>query len=87
MKKWFNDEFDILLFASRDIEEISIPSNIKIISSYAFEFCRYLTNVEIPTDSNLQIIKSNAFYISTICEGALAYCEYLTRVEIASSMN
>ena len=46
-----------------------------------------MTNVEIPTDSNLQIIKSNAFYISTICEGALAYCEYLTRVEIASSMN
>ena len=32
-----NDEFDVILFAARDIEEISIPSNIKIISSYAFE--------------------------------------------------
>ena len=35
-----NDEFDILLFACRDIEKVSIPSNIKIISSNAFDYCK-----------------------------------------------
>ena len=48
-----NDEFDNLLFVIRDIKEISIPSNIKIISSYAFENCYHLTKVEIETNSNL----------------------------------
>ena len=32
-----NDEFDNLLFVRRDIEEFSIPSNIKIISPFAFD--------------------------------------------------
>lgn len=49
-----NDEFDILLFASRDIEKISIPSNIRIISSYAFNYCLSLKKVEIPLNSNLE---------------------------------
>ena len=56
-----NDEFDILLFASRDIDEIVIPSSIKIISSYAFKDCDKLTKVEFETNSNLQIIESYAF--------------------------
>ena len=34
-----NNEFEILLFASRYINEISIPSNIKIISIGAFLSC------------------------------------------------
>ena len=37
-----NDEFDILLFACRDVEKYSIPSNIKIISSNAFDYCKKL---------------------------------------------
>ena len=32
-----NDEFDKLLFVRRDIKEISITLNIKIIESYSFE--------------------------------------------------
>lgn len=35
-----NDVYDILLFARRDIEIANIPPNIKIISPYAFEFCK-----------------------------------------------
>ena len=38
-----NYEFDIILFARRDIKKISIPSNVKIVSSYAFHFCKDLT--------------------------------------------
>lgn len=33
-----SQEFDTLLFIRRDIKETSIPSNIKIISAYAFEY-------------------------------------------------
>ncbi|KAK8898133.1 hypothetical protein M9Y10_000403 [Tritrichomonas musculus] len=55
------DDYDILLFARRDIREISIPSNIKIIATNAFDHCCNLKKVEIPTNSNLQIIESNAF--------------------------
>ena len=42
-----SDEFDNLLFVRRDIEEFSILSNIKIISSCAFQYCQKLTKVEI----------------------------------------
>ena len=45
-----NDEFDKLLFVSRDIIEISIPTNIKIISSYAFDGCENLTKVLFSTN-------------------------------------
>lgn len=55
------DEFDILLFACRDIEKISIPSNIKTISSCAFNHCHKLAKVEIPNNSKLEKIGSKAF--------------------------
>ena len=41
------DEFDIFLFLRRDIREVSIPPNIKVISPYAFDRCRYLRAIEI----------------------------------------
>ena len=55
------DEYDNLLFASRVIEEISIPSNIKIISSHAFAKCSHLKKIEIQKNSNLQTIGAKAF--------------------------
>ena len=94
-----NDEFDILYFASRDIKEISIPSNIKIISSYAFSECKNLTKVEISPNSNLEIIESYAFSytniteifippkVSTICEYVFYSCENLNKVEIPPNSN
>ena len=93
------DEYDILLFGSRDIKEISIPSNIKIISSYAFESCSNLTKVEFETNFNLQIIESYSFNstnikeifipskVSKICENAFSYCKSLTKIEIPQNSN
>ena len=93
------DEFDNLLFGCRDIKEISIPSNIKIISSYAFECCYNLIKVEIPPNSNLHTIESNAFSeskikeifippkVSKICQYAFNSCTNLTKVEIPPNSN
>ena len=93
------EEFDVLLFARRDINEISIPSNIKIISSSAFFLCRNLNKVEIPTNSNLQLIGSSAFEssqieeisipptVSKICENAFNFCSELRKVEIPTNSN
>ena len=48
--------FDSILFARRDIKEISIPANITNICTGAFYKCYNLRKVEIPENSNLQII-------------------------------
>ena len=89
-----DDEFNNLLFVRRDIEEIHLPSNIKIISPNAFENCELLKKVEIPTNSNLQIIGSNAFSrtkideifipsrISKISKCSFFSCENLIKIDI-----
>ncbi|KAK8897924.1 hypothetical protein M9Y10_000157 [Tritrichomonas musculus] len=61
-----NSEFDIPLFACRNITEISIPSNVKIISPFAFEYTIHLRKVEFPPNSNLEIIENYAFFDSGI---------------------
>ena len=68
------EEFDKLLFVRRDIKKFSIPSYIKIISSYAF------------SHSNIEeiFISSN---VSTICEDAFYFCENLKKVEISPNSN
>lgn len=58
--------YDVLLFACRDIVVAQIPSFIKIIGSNAFDGCCLLTSVEIPENSELQIIESNAFHQTNI---------------------
>ena len=89
-----SDNFDILHFASRDITKINIPSNIKIISSYAFDHCKKLKEIEIPNDSNLEQIGKYAFastYINqinipskviNIKRKAFFFCHKLSKVEI-----
>lgn len=89
-----SDEFDVLLFAFNDIEEINIPSNITKISKYALSSCKKLTKVEIPKDSKLEIIESYAFSntkierifipsnVSKIGEFAFFLCENLIEVDI-----
>ena len=59
-----NDEFDILIFANGDIKTISIPSNIKIISSFAFAECKHLRTVIIPQNSNLHTNENDSFTCS-----------------------
>lgn len=55
------DKFDSIVFACRDIIEITIPSFIKTIKSFAFENCKKLKNVEFLPDSNLEVIETAAF--------------------------
>lgn len=55
-------------FACRNIEEATIPSNIKIISSFAFCSYKELETVEFESNSELQIIDEIAFKCSRIKE-------------------
>lgn len=63
LKKSNNDSdiFDVLIFARRDIDEANIPSNIKIISFSAFEYCKNLKNITFESNSSLEIIKPSSF--------------------------
>lgn len=61
-----SDNFDILIYALRDISEARIPSNIKIISSYAFCDCLHLKEVIFEENSELEIVEESAFSISII---------------------
>ena len=90
-----SDVYDTLLFARRDIKESYIPSNIKMISSYAFQNCKNLTKIEFQSDSNLQTIDSYAFSyaniqnihipssVSKIGSNSFSNCQ-LTNVEFSS---
>lgn len=51
--------FDTLIFASRNIANIVIPSTITHISSYAFENCKYITSIEF--HSKIKSIGKRAF--------------------------
>ena len=46
-----SDKFDVLHFAVRDLTTAHIPSNIKVISPFAFQGCQKLDKVEIPENS------------------------------------
>lgn len=48
-------------FSISKIEDITIPSQVIIISKYAFYLCNYLKRFEIPNDSKLQAIGKEAF--------------------------
>ena len=64
-----SDNYDVLIFVRRDIEEITIPTFIKRIASYALSETR-IQKVSIPP------------HITKICEGAFYHCEQLYQVEI-----
>ena len=60
------DDNFIILCACRDIKEIFISSNIRIISIHAFDNFKNLMNVEILTNSNLQTFEEYAFSFTKI---------------------
>lgn len=60
------DEFDVLLFARRNIIIAKIPSFIKRIASYAFCSCNSLVSAEFFEDSQLCSIDDYAFYNCSI---------------------
>ncbi|KAK8840508.1 hypothetical protein M9Y10_030716 [Tritrichomonas musculus] len=61
-----SDIYDVLLFARRDIENVTIPSFITRISPYSFNFCSKLKNVDFLKDSKIQCIDKNSFTYSSI---------------------
>ena len=69
-----SDEFDILLFVNRDLKNISIPTNIKIISSDAFSEAK-IEEIFIPPN------------VSKISENAFSSCQNLKKVVIPTNSN
>ncbi|KAK8897947.1 hypothetical protein M9Y10_000189 [Tritrichomonas musculus] len=64
----WNGEYDILIFARRDIKKAVIPSFIKQIGPNAFDGCKQLESVEFPPDSQLSEIKQKAFSNTSLKE-------------------
>ena len=60
-----SDNFDLLIFASRDIEIVNIPSSVKMILTCAFYGCRKIKEFNIPKNSQLSSIKKSAFAFSS----------------------
>lgn len=89
-----SEQFDVLLFARRDIVEVTIPSFVKRICSYAFCQCRKIGKIEFESNSQLKVIERYAFYkskiksisipssVERICECAFSECYDLKTVII-----
>lgn len=89
--------YDVLVFCVRNIKEISIPSFIKYIASYAFNCCKKLQKCEIPLNSELLSIGDYALsyssitkftippQITTINKGTFSCCEDLQKIEIQTN--
>lgn len=56
-----NENYDVLMFARRNIESVTIPSFVTQISSYSFDQCKLLKKVEFSEPSELKIIQKFAF--------------------------
>lgn len=56
-----NENYDVLMFAKRKIESVTIPSFVTQISSYSFDQCKLLKKVEFSEPSELKIIQKFAF--------------------------
>lgn len=68
-----SDDFDTLLFVRRDINEVSLPLNIKIIDSCSF-YNSQIRRISIPAS------------VTKICESAFHYCN-ITKLEILDNSN
>ena len=69
-----SDNFDVLVFASRDIQKVMIPSFITRIASYSF------------SGSSIECITISP-HVSEISEGAFNNCEKLERVDFVPDSN
>lgn len=65
-----SEEFEVILFARRDIKAVTIPLNIKTIASYAFD-CSTIEKVFIPP------------HLTKIGISSFCMCQKLRQVEIS----
>ncbi|KAK8884317.1 hypothetical protein M9Y10_043425 [Tritrichomonas musculus] len=91
-----SENYDVLFFARRDLEEAQIPSFIKRIAPFAFESCKKLTRISFQEDSQLKTIDKFAFFksnlttilipsgVKRIGEFAFSQCYKLERFEFKS---
>ena len=104
MKKWKTKYFNEILngknaFLGTRIKEILIPPSVTKICEKAFHSCLGLKKVDIPKNSNLQIIGKDAFSntgineifippsVTKICINAFESCKLLKKVEIPTDSN
>lgn len=94
-----SENYDVLYFACRDIEDAVIPSTIKRINSRCFQNCQKLKNVQFSDDSELEIIDQYAFassslesiiipkHISVIDDHAFLSCKNIKFIEFGRILN
>lgn len=92
-----SDVFDTIVLALRNIKKVIIPSFVRFISPFAFQFCKKIEQFEIQSNSELITIGEDAFSFSTIerfvlpCKvtkignHAFNSCEKLKRFEIENN--
>lgn len=61
-----NNEFDVLVLARRDIENVIIPPFIKRIYPYAFDNCKKIKSIEFSDNSKLEFLGKYSFSLSSI---------------------
>ena len=89
-----SNNYENLIFCSRNIKHIKLPNFIKHIISCSFEFCKQLEVIEFPNDSKLETIDKYAFCytkiksikipssVKLIGEGVFGGCKQLEVIEI-----
>lgn len=55
-----SDIFDALFCTQKNIEKVTIPSSIKIISPFAFCDCKSLISVDFESNSKLEVVSKNS---------------------------
>lgn len=92
-----NIDFDVLVFAFRNIKSAIIPSNIKKISSFAFDECDNLKTIEFEENSELDSIGEGAFscsslekimipsHVKCIKEETFSECKHLKSIEFSEN--
>ena len=56
-----SENYDVLLFARRDIENVIIPSYIKVINYGAFSHCQQMKSITFESNSSLELLGSFSF--------------------------